>query len=202
MKRTLSRFITKLLFLGAIISCGVAAGDRTAQAQGTRNPASDNAGDEVPTFRYDPDWPQTLPNGWTTGVIGGIYIGKDDHVWVATRPETVTALTENYLLEGLAACCTPAPPVIEFDPKGNVVQGWGAIHTADPATKKQVLVGKQPGPSPYPVDVWPTSEHMIYVDYKGNVWISSQTSPLPNPEVFPRRQVHKAVWNQRGQIEH
>lgn len=193
MKVTLLRAATKLLCLVAVVSMGLEVGDRTAQAQAARNPAAGNAADEMPVFRYDPDWPKTLPNGWTTGVIGGIYIGKDDHVWVATRPETVTAISENYLLEGLADCCTPAPPVIEFDPKGNVVQGWGAIHAAarsnarplgkgaDPGLYtgpvKQVLVGKQPGPGPYPVAEWPSSEHMMYVDYKGNVWISSQSPP-------------------------
>jgi len=164
------------LCVGAVISYGVLASDRAAQAQQTGKTAS-NAGDEVPTFRYDPDWPKPLPNGWTTGVIGAIYVTKDDHVWVATRPSAVTASTENYFLEGLGDCCAPAPPVIEFDPTGNVVQAWGAIHANDPATRKQKLVGKQPGPGPYSADEWPSSEHAMFVDYKGNVWISSQSPP-------------------------
>jgi len=43
-----------------------------------------------------------------------------------------------------------APPVLEFDPEGNFQQAWG-------------------GPSPaYP---WPASEHGIFVDHKGFVWI-------------------------------
>jgi Lactonase, 7-bladed beta-propeller len=44
-----------------------------------------------------------------------------------------------------------APPVIEFDASGKVVRAWGG-----------------PGPG---YD-WPLSEHGIFVDYKGNVWIS------------------------------
>lgn len=44
----------------------------------------------------------------------------------------------------------PAPPVIEFDPEGNVVQVWGG-----------------PGQG---YD-WVTSEHGIYVDPKGFVWV-------------------------------
>jgi DNA-binding beta-propeller fold protein YncE len=42
------------------------------------------------------------------------------------------------------------PPVMEFDAAGNYIQGWGG-----PATGYD----------------WPESEHGIYVDYKGYVWI-------------------------------
>ena len=44
------------------------------------------------------------------------------------------------------------PPVMEFDAVGNYLQGWGGPATA----------------SGY---AWPQSEHGIYVDYKGFVWI-------------------------------
>ena len=46
-----------------------------------------------------------------------------------------------------------APPVLEFDAEGNFIQGWGG-----------------PGPG---YD-WPESEHGIYVDPKGFVWIGGQ----------------------------
>src|SRR5262245_8340952 len=45
------------------------------------------------------------------------------------------------------------PPVMEFDQDGNYVQGWG---------------GDGPGYD------WPSSEHGIYVDPKGFVWIGGQ----------------------------
>ena len=44
----------------------------------------------------------------------------------------------------------PAPPVLVFDPEGNLVRSWGG-----------------PGPG----YEWPESNHGIHVDYKGNVWI-------------------------------
>jgi hypothetical protein len=44
------------------------------------------------------------------------------------------------------------PPVMEFDADGNYVQGWG---------------GDAPG-SGYD---WPSTEHGVYVDYKGFVWV-------------------------------
>src|ERR1700678_1705825 len=146
MKRELmnATSIKRLLCVGGLISCGAIS----SLAQTVK--AADKANDEVPTFRFDPDWPKPLPNGWTTGVIGAIYVDKDDRVWAATRPSSVNASVERYLLDGLGECCSPAPPVIEFDQAGNVVQAWGAIHLTDPATKRQVLVGKQVGPEPYP----------------------------------------------------
>jgi DNA-binding beta-propeller fold protein YncE len=49
-------------------------------------------------------------------------------------------------------CCTPAPPVIEFDENGEVVRAWGG------ATETQL---------------WPRSEHGIFVDSDGNVWCGS-----------------------------
>ncbi len=45
------------------------------------------------------------------------------------------------------------PPVMEFDQAGNYVQGWG---------------GPREGYA------WPSSEHGIYIDYKGFVWIGGQ----------------------------
>jgi hypothetical protein len=50
-------------------------------------------------------------------------------------------------------CCKPGPPVIAFDPSGNVVTSWGG-----------------PGQG---YD-WPSGEDGIHVDYRGNVWISGQ----------------------------
>jgi hypothetical protein len=44
------------------------------------------------------------------------------------------------------------PPVMQFDAAGNYIQGWGGPATASGYT-------------------WPQSEHGIYVDYKGFVWI-------------------------------
>lgn len=136
--------------------------------------AADGASDEVPTFRYDPDWPKPLPNAWMPGNIGAIYMDKNDHLWVAQRPASTTGLSERYALEGSGACCAPAPPVLELDQAGNLLRHWGPIHIADPEdpkSRRQVLVGKQVS-APYPGGVWPASEHGIAVDDQGNVWVN------------------------------
>lgn len=115
-------------------------------------------------YQVDTDWPKLpLPNNWTLGQIGGIYVDSQDHVWVVQRPNTLVdweyAAAES---PPRAICCIPAPPVIEFDSEGNIVRAWGG-----------------PGRG---YD-WPAVEHGITVDHKGNVWIAgSSTRTGPNGE--------------------
>ena len=88
----------------------------------------------VPQFRVAPGWPKPLPNRWLMGQAAGVAVDAQDHVWVIQRPR----------------CCVPAPPVLEFDPAGNLLQAWGG-----------------PGQG---YD-WPAMEHGIFVDYQSHVWI-------------------------------
>jgi DNA-binding beta-propeller fold protein YncE len=105
----------------------------------------------MPTFEVDPFWPKPLPNNWTLGQAPSVFVDPQDHVWIVTRPRTLTPGDAAASLNPpTAECCVPAPPVIEFDQAGNVVQAWGG-----------------PGPG----YEWPDTEHGITVDYKGNVWI-------------------------------
>jgi hypothetical protein len=104
---------------------------------------------DVPKFEVDPFWPKPLPNNWTLGQVAGVAVDERDHVWIMQRPRSLSRL------EAAAAqkpprsqCCVPAPPVIEFDPEGNVVQAWGG-----------------PGEG---YD-WPKQEHGIRID-KDFVW--------------------------------
>ncbi len=104
-----------------------------------------------PRYQVDPFWPKPLPNQWALGQVAGLHVDGNDHLWIIHRPRTIdrleTGATEN---PPTAKCCRPAPAVIEFDQAGNVVQAWGG-----------------PGPG---YD-WPSNEHGIYVDPKGDVWI-------------------------------
>jgi len=107
----------------------------------------------APRFEVDPMWPKPLPNKWVMGNVIGVGVDARDHVFIVHRSDTPTA-------QELAAqqtpptgeCCIAAPPVIEFDPAGNVVNAWGG----PPADKSYV---------------WPTSNHGIGVDDQGNIWI-------------------------------
>ncbi len=110
-------------------------------------------GSGAPAFEVDPFWPKPLPNRWIIGQVSGVAVDDRDHVWIVHRPGTLTAREAGAVQDPpLGECCVPAPPVIEFDPDGNVVQAWGG-----------------PGEGYH----WPESEHGIHVDHRGHVWIGS-----------------------------
>src|SRR5688572_32333246 len=84
---------------------------------------------QAPMFEVDPFWPRPLPNHWVLGNGVGVTVDSRDHVFIVHRG----ALSLNARTEiGLAAspptaewCCLPAPPILEFDPAGNLVGHWG-----------------------------------------------------------------------------
>jgi DNA-binding beta-propeller fold protein YncE len=100
----------------------------------------------LPQFQVDPDWPK-LPSKWRMGFGSAAAIDDKDHVWILSRPRTLAHPRST----AVDTTSTPAPPVIEFDNDGNFIQGWGG----------------ESGPGYQ----WPSNEHSINVDYKGNVWI-------------------------------
>jgi DNA-binding beta-propeller fold protein YncE len=110
----------------------------------------------LPTFVVDPFWPKPLPKNLILGQLAGVDVDSHDHVWIISRPRTLTDDEKGAALNPpTSECCVPAPPVIEFDAAGNYLQGWGG-----------------PGPGYQ----WPENEHGIFVDYKGNVWIGGNTT--------------------------
>lgn len=118
-----------------------------------------DAAPPMPQYKIDTSWPKLpLPNNWTFGLVGGIFVDSRDHVYIYHSP----ALAPRYALSAAATpkrgkCCIAAPHVVEFDKAGNVVRSFGG-----------------PGEG---YD-WPNSEHGLYVDYKGIIWLGgSQTRP-------------------------
>ena len=97
-------------------------------------------GAKVPRFVVDPSWPRPLPNRWVTGEVAGTCIDSKDHIFTVNR--------RNLLDLQKTLGLTPAPPVIEFDGEGNVVNAWG-----DPA-------------------IMPNGVHGCFVDHEDNVWIA------------------------------
>ena len=161
------------LVLALLVGCGQAAAPPAgpADTEGPTALAGDSDGEGIPTFEYDPSWPKPLPNHWMTGNIGAMTIDAQDHIWVAHRPGSTTNLAERWGLEGIAECCFPAPPILEFDPAGNLIQAWGPIHDDEGE-----LLGEQVW-GPYPDVVWRVYEHGIYVDYQDTVWVGNQRDP-------------------------
>lgn len=106
---------------------------------------------EAPRFEVDPMWPKPLPNHWILGSAIGVGVDSRDHVYIIHRGDsTLNQRTEAGGGGRIADCCLAAPPILEFDPDGNLVNSWGG-----------------PGQG---YD-WPSSNHGISLDAKDNVWI-------------------------------
>ena len=111
------------------------------------------SGRSVPRFEVDPFWPQPLPNHWVMGNTIGIDIDERDHIFIVHRDTDDVFHSQELLLDrGFASCCTAAPPVLEFDQDGRLVNAWG-------------------GPSPSGEYEWPASNHGLEVAPNGDIWI-------------------------------
>src|ERR1051326_2492578 len=128
----------------------------------------------LPVFEVDPKFP-TMPDHMLLGGVGGATADSHGNVWVFHRPHTLEegSATENGYV--------PAPPVVEFNPDGKYIQGWGGpsgerryqwfnrggLHSAfaecQSCTDERRLNGDgRPG----------SGEHGIAVDAKDNVWLT------------------------------
>lgn len=98
---------------------------------------------QAPSFAVDATWPKPLPNRWIIGAVAGVAVDSKNHVWIVHRPSTLQPNETRSIWRA-------APPVLEFDPQGDLVSSWGG-----------------PGAG----YEWPDLEHGIYVDDDGYVWL-------------------------------
>ena len=98
-------------------------------------------------FRLDPFWPKPLPDKWLLVDVTGVCVDPHDHVFILNHNNPTAQEQE---------IATVAPPVIEFDPEGNVVNSWGDRNVM-PLAEPQLHRG---------------GAHGCFVDYQGNVWIA------------------------------
>ena len=137
---------TMLLCIATTIGVSHAAGQSVKRG----SPAT-------PAFKVDPSWPQEMPNKWILGAVTGVFVDAKQHVWVTHLPETLTP--EETAVEQkppIGTCCVAAPPVLEFDAEGKLVQGWGQGPMDDMST-------------------WPREPHGIFVDHNDFVWVGTAT---------------------------
>jgi DNA-binding beta-propeller fold protein YncE len=135
--------------LGAL-AVGQYALEATSAAPAAIAPLADV---QAPVFEVDPLWPKPLPNHWLIGSAIGVTVDSRDHVFIIHRPDSFNTRTEIGAATNpptAVECCVPAPPVLEFDPEGNLVGHWG---------------GNGQGYD------WPNSNHGITADHKDNLWI-------------------------------
>ena len=111
-----------------------------------------------PVFEVDPLWPKPLPNHWLLGTTIGVSVDNRDHIWIVHRGDSLAAGEVPAAQDPPVAteCCFPAPPVLEFDQAGTLVNNWGG-----------------PGEG----YEWPASNHGIWVDHMDNVWIGGNGGP-------------------------
>ncbi len=111
-----------------------------------------------PVFEVDPLWPKPLPNHWLLGTTIGVSVDNRDHIWIVHRGDSLSAGETPAAQDPPVAteCCFPAPPVLEFDQAGTLVNYWGG-----------------PGEG----YEWPASNHGIWVDHMDNVWIGGNGGP-------------------------
>jgi DNA-binding beta-propeller fold protein YncE len=159
-----------------------------------RTAAAQNKGAvQAPRFEVDPLWPKPLPNHWILGSTIGVWVDTDDHVWIIHRSTATLGNNEKTLETKQGECCAGAPPVLEFDQEGNLLRHWGG-----------------PGQG----YEWPDSNHGIFIDYKGNVWVGGNGGPDSHILKFTkdgkfllqvgkkgaRRKEGAAQGNQEGQV--
>lgn len=130
MRAAFRRFV--LLAFPVAVTGALSSSDRVT--------AADQLAADAPVFAVDPAWPKPLPDMARVGPVSGITVDAQDHIWIIHRGEAVKQ-----------AGGVSAPPVIEFDAGGTVVQTWGG-----------------PGAG----YEWPEQVHGITIDHRDRVWIS------------------------------
>ncbi len=114
-----------------------------AIATGLFSPLAVEAQTQAPHYEVDASWPKPLPDKWIIGGLGGLCVDARNHVLILNRQD---------VLEGELNGGHLAPPMIEFDPAGNVVNSWGDPKVLDPRL------------------------HSCHFDKDNNVWIASSPS--------------------------
>ena len=99
----------------------------------------------APRYEADVSWPKPMPDRWVLGGLGGVCVDAQDHVFILNRQDVI---------EGDLNGGKLAPPIIEFDPAGNVVNSWGDPKLLDPRL------------------------HSCRTDKDNNIWIASAPSGM------------------------
>ena len=167
----------KVLGYLAAVACVGALG----VAQSALQAASQNQNVQAPRFEVDPMWPKPLPNHWILGSAIGVGVDSQDHVFIIHRGDsTLNQRTEVGADANppRAECCRSAPPILEFDPEGNLVNSWG---------------GAGEGYE------WPLSNHGLTARRQGQRLDRRQwPHGLAHPQVHARRQVPDALSARRA----
>jgi len=131
---------TKIRSVGIVGTCAV-----LAIAAGILGSPSLRAQSSVPKYEVDLSWPKPFPERWILGGLGGVCVDAQDHVVLLNRQD---------MQDGDLNAGHLAPPIIELDPAGNVVNSWGDLSVLDPRL------------------------HSCFFDKDNNFWIASAPSGM------------------------
>ena len=107
-----------------------------------------------PRFEVDKNWPLQMPRGYFFGQIAGLTVDRHGNIWVISRPRAIIPQLDEPPQE---ASGVPAPSVVQLDPSGKFLRGWGGPFMMSEAERSKFD--------------WPIQEHGIAVDAQDNVWI-------------------------------
>src|SRR5258708_24514309 len=142
--------------------------------------AAPAAKDGTPSYKYDAPWPKELRNKRTMEGITGRFVDKDDHIWVLNRPRDFDERENMAAVNPPAGeCCVPPPAVMEFDTQGNLLTAWGV---------------------PNSVPGWPKSEHTIFTDRAGNVYIGGAQAGDSPLQLTQYRKPVSHFWKHRPAV--
>jgi len=96
-------------------------------------------------YEVDPAWPKPLPGNWVTGQVSGVCVDSHDHVFIVNRDN---------MTDKEAEISTQAPPFIEFDADGKVVNSFGDWKTV------------------------PNTTHGCTIDYQDNFWTAGNSDGI------------------------
>jgi hypothetical protein len=108
-------------------------------------PSSLVAQSHVPRYEVDASWPKPLPDRWVIGGLGGVCVDAHDHVFILNRQD---------VLDGDLNAGRLAPPIIQLDADGTLIDSWGDAKLLDPRL------------------------HSCHFDADGNMWIASSPSGM------------------------
>ncbi|MCH8173555.1 MAG: hypothetical protein IIC59_00050 [Proteobacteria bacterium] len=159
-------FKTRRTILGGLLTLAIFFALNAAQSELEKSANAVSNERMVPQFIVDPFWPQPLPNKWLLGRTIGIAIDARDHIYIVHRDQDEMFMSQELGLDrGVAECCTAAPPILEFDRDGNLINAWGG-----------------PGDG----YTWPASNHGIEVAPNGDIWIGGNGGGDSHVLVFNR----------------
>ena len=116
-----------------------------AIAAGILCPPASRAQSGAPQYEVDPTWPKPLPDRWVIGGLGGLCVDNQDHVFILNRQD---------VLAGDLNAGKLAPPIIEIDSTGKLVNSWGDPNLLD------------------------SRLHSCYFDKDNNMWIGAAPSGM------------------------